>query len=171
MLRAILIGAPGAGKSTVGKALSRELSTSFQDTDAIIVEEQGRSISEIFAEKGEQGFRSIEREVVLKALHSNKGVISLGGGAVLDPKVQNEITESSATVIYLSVRIGNVLARIANRSDRPLVATDPETEWLALFNQRESIYKSLATFEVSTDNKKAHEVARELVELMGLTHG
>ena len=171
MLRAILIGAPGAGKSTVGKALSRELSTSFQDTDAIIVEEQGRSISEIFAEKGEQGFRSIEREVVLNALHSNKGVISLGGGAVLDPKVQNEITESSATVIYLSVRIGNVLARIANRGDRPLVATDPETEWIALFNLRESIYRSLANFEVSTDNKKAHEVARELVELMGLTHG
>ena len=118
-----------------------------------------------------RSFRSIEREVVLNALHSNKGVISLGGGAVLDLKVQNEITESSATVIYLSVRIGNVLARIANRGDRPLVATDPETEWLALFNQRESIYKSLATFEVSTDNKKAHEVARELVKLMGLTNG
>ena len=171
MLRAILIGAPGAGKSTVGKALSRELSTSFQDTDAIIVEEQGRSISEIFAEKGEQGFRSIEREVVLKVLHSNKGVISLGGGAVLDPTVQNEITKSSATIIYLRVGIGNVLARISNRSDRPLVATDPESEWIALFNLRESIYRRLATFEVSTDNKKAHEVARELVELMGLTHG
>ena len=171
MLRAILIGAPGAGKSTVGKALSRELSTSFQDTDAIIVEEQGRSITEIFAEIGEQGFRSIESEVVLNALHSNKGVISLGGGAVLDPKVQSAITASSATVIYLSVGLVNVLSRITNRSDRPLLATDSEKQWLALFNERESIYRRLASIEVSTDNKKAHEVARELVNLMGLAHG
>lgn len=171
MLRAILIGAPGAGKSTVGKALSRELSTSFEDTDAMIVEEQGQSISQIFAEKGEKGFRSIERATVLKALHSNKGVISLGGGAVLDPIVQSEIAKSSAAVIYLQVGIGNVLARIANKGERPLIANDPEKEWLALFNQRESIYRSLATIEVSTDNKKAHEVARELVGLMGLSHG
>ena len=170
MLRAILIGAPGAGKSTVGKALARELSTSFQDTDAIIVEEQGRSITEIFSEKGEPGFRSIEREVVLKALHSNKGVISLGGGAVLDLKVQGAITESPATVIYLSVGLRNVLSRITNRSDRPLLTSDPEKEWLALFNEREAIYRKLASIEVNTDNKKAHEVARELVKLMGLAH-
>lgn len=165
------MGAPGAGKSSVGKALSRELSTSFLDTDVIIEEEQGCSISEIFAEKGEQFFRVVEREVVLKALHSNKGVISLGGGAVLDPQVQNEITKSSATVIYLCVGLNNVVARITNRGDRPLVATEPEKEWLTLFNQRESIYRRLATIEVSTDNKKAHEVARELVHLMGLAHG
>ena len=171
MLRAILIGAPGAGKSTVGKALSRELSTSFLDTDAIIEEEQGCSISEIFAEKGEQGFRAIERDVVLKSLHSNKGVLSLGGGAVLDAQVQNEITESSAAVIYLCVRLNNVIARISNRGERPLIATEPEKEWLALFNQRESIYRKLATIEVSTDNKKAYEVAKELVHLMGLSHG
>lgn len=170
MLRAILIGAPGAGKSSVGKALSRELSTSFQDTDAIIIEEQGRSIPEIFAQDGESGFRAIERDVVLKALHSNKGIISLGGGAVLDLKVQREISASSAAVIYLHVGIKNVLARISNRSDRPLLASDPEKEWLAILNQRESLYKKLATIEVSTDNKKPFEVAKELVNLLGLAH-
>ncbi len=171
MLRAILIGAPGAGKSTVGKALSRELSTSFEDTDAKIVEEQGQSISEIFAEKGEQVFRAIEREVVLSALHSNKGVVSLGGGAVLDLKVQSEITASSAAVIFLRVGLSNVVARISNRTDRPLITQEPEREWLRILNEREAIYKKLATIEVSTDNKKAHEVAKELVGLMGLTHG
>ena len=171
MLRAILIGAPGAGKTSVGKALSRELSTSFEDTDAIIAQEQGRSITQIFAEDGEQGFRSIEREVVLKALHSSTGVISLGGGAVLDLKVQSAVEESSATVIYLSVGLSNALSRITNRSDRPLLVMNPEKEWLALFAKRESIYKTLANIEVSTDNKKANEVARELVDLMGLTHG
>ena len=171
MLRAILIGAPGAGKSTVGKALSRELSTSFEDTDAAIVAEVGKSVSEIFAEKGEAGFRAIEREVVLRVLRSNKGIVALGGGAVLDPLIQNEILASAATVIYLRVGIGNVVSRISNRTDRPLLSKDPEKEWLILFAQREAIYKKLATIEVSTDNKKAHEVARELVGLMGLFHG
>ena len=171
MLRAILIGAPGAGKSTVGKALSRELSTSFEDTDAKIVEEQGQSIFDIFSEKGEEAFRAIEREVVLSALHSNKGVVSLGGGAVLDLKVQSEITSSSAAVIFLRVGLSNVIARISNRTDRPLISKEPEGDWLRILNEREAIYKKLATIEVSTDNKKAHEVAKELVGLMGLTHG
>ena len=61
MLRAILIGPPGSGKSSVGKALSRELSTSFEDTDELIVEKTGRSIPEIFAEDGEAKFRAIEK--------------------------------------------------------------------------------------------------------------
>ncbi len=171
MLRAILIGAPGAGKSTVGKALSRELSTSFEDTDATIVAEEERSVTEIFAQKGEAGFRAIERGVVLKALRSNKGVVALGGGAVLDPLIQDEILASTAAVIYLRIGIGNVVSRISNRTDRPLLNADPENEWLRLFAQRQAIYERLATIAVSTDNKKAHEVARELVGLMGLSHG
>lgn len=171
MLRAILIGAPGAGKSTVGKALSRELSTSFEDTDAKIVEEQGQSISEIFAKDGENFFRAVEREVVLSALHSNKGVISLGGGAVLDQTVQSEIISSGAAVIYLKVGLSNVISRISNRSDRPLISNQPEKDWLKILKAREGIYKKLATIEISTDNKKAHEVAKELVGLMGFSRG
>ena len=83
MQQAILIGPPGSGKSSVGKALAREMATSFVDTDSLIVEEKGKSISEIFAEVGETGFREIEREIVLKALQSNVGVISLGGGSIV----------------------------------------------------------------------------------------
>ena len=94
MQRAILIGAPGSGKSSVGKALSRELSTSFADTDALIVEKTGESIPEIFAKQGEKGFRAIEREVVLQTLASNIGVIALGGGSILDPDVQAAISKS-----------------------------------------------------------------------------
>jgi len=170
MLRAILIGPPGSGKSSVGKALSRELATSFVDTDALIVEAQGQSIPEIFADGGESGFRAIERQVVLHALTSNVGVVSLGGGAVLDEEVQEAISASSAHVIFLRVGLSNVLARIGAKADRPLLSADPEQQWKELFAKREAIYSRLATLEINTDNKKPYEVAHELKAQMGLVH-
>ena len=109
MLRAILIGPPGSGKSSVGKALSRELSTSFADTDELIAEREGKSIPEIFSESGEPGFREIEKEVVLNALKSNYGVLALGGGSILIPEVREAIPASRAQVIFLRVGISNVL--------------------------------------------------------------
>ena len=170
MLRAILIGAPGSGKSSVGKALSRELSTSFEDSDALIVEREGRSIPEIFETVGEAGFRVIEREVVLAALASNVGVLALGGGSVLDLAVQNAITKSSATVIFLRVGLSNVLARLTSKGERPLVANDPKKQWVEILAMRQPIYEKLANLEIDTDNKKSHEVARELLVRMGLSH-
>ena len=168
MLRAILIGPPGSGKSSVGKALSRELSTSFADTDELIVEKIGQSIADIFAERGEAEFRAIERDVVLLALRSNIGVVSLGGGAVLDLQVQKAIRESAAQVILLHIGLKNVLARISNKSNRPLVTQDPERQWKELLAARTPIYESLATIVIATDNKKPYEVARELMSRMGL---
>lgn len=168
MLRAILIGPPGSGKSSVGKALSRELATSFLDSDSLIVECEGRSIPEIFAAVGEPGFRVIEREVVLKALNSSVGVLSLGGGAILDETVQGALLESHAEIIFLRVGVSQVLMRIGVRGERPLLANDPRKQWVELFAIREPIYRKLATIEIETDSKKPYEVARELKALMGL---
>jgi shikimate kinase len=170
MPRAILIGAPGSGKSTVGRALARELGVTFVDTDARIVEQEHRSISEIFAHDGESAFRSIERAVVLSALTSEAGVISLGGGAVLDPDVQKALNETSADVIYLDVGLSNVLARIGTRNDRPLLAKNAEQQWLELMSIRGPIYQELANIHISTNNKKAAEVATELINQMEITH-
>jgi len=170
MLRAILIGAPGSGKSTVGKALSRELSTNFADTDELIVAREGKSIPQIFNENGEPGFRKIEAEVVISALSADYGVLSLGGGSILLPEVREAISKANTEVIFLRIGLGNVIPRISGKSDRPLVADNPEAQWTKLFQEREPLYKSLATIEVSTDNKKPSEVARELVERMGLPH-
>ena len=169
MLRAILIGPPGSGKSSVGKALSRELSTSFADTDELIVEREGKSIPEIFAESGETGFRAIEKEVVLHALISNYGVLALGGGSILIAEVREAISASKAQVIFLHIGISNVLSRIGAKGDRPLVSADPEAQWRKIFEEREHIYADLATVEIATDNKKPYEVARELVTRMGLS--
>jgi len=169
MLRAILIGPPGSGKSSVGKALSRELSTSFADTDELIVEREGRSIPEIFAESGEPGFRKIEKEVVLSALKSNYGVLALGGGSILIPEVREAIAASKAQIIFLRIGISNVLARIGAKGDRPLVSADPEMQWRKIFEEREHIYAELATVEIATDNRNPFEVARDLVLRMGLS--
>ncbi|MEJ0014866.1 MAG: shikimate kinase [Actinomycetota bacterium] len=165
MPRAILIGAPGSGKSTVGRALARELGVTFVDTDARIVEQEHRSIPEIFAHDGESEFRAIERDVVLSTLTSEAGVISLGGGAVLDGDVQKALKETVADVIYLDVGLSNVLVRIGNRNDRPLLATNAEQQWLELMAVRGPIYKELANIHsedrlqelanihISTNNK------------------
>ena len=170
MPRAIVIGAPGSGKSTVGRALARELGVTFVDTDARIVEQEHRSIADIFAHDGEPAFRAIERDVVLSTLTSEAGVVSLGGGAVLDVHVQKVLKESAADVIYLEVGLSNVLARIGNRSDRPLLAKNAENQWIELMSTREPIYLELANIHISTDNKKPAEVAAELINQMGIVH-
>ena len=170
MPRAILIGAPGSGKSTVGRALARELGVAFVDTDARIVEQEHRSIAEIFLHDGEAAFRVIERDVVLNTLASEAGVISLGGGAVLDTQVQKALKESTADVIYLEVGLSNVLGRIGTRNDRPLLAKNAEHQWVELMALRAPIYQELANIHISTDNKKASEVAAQLIIRMGIVH-
>ena len=171
MSRVIFIGPPGSGKSSVGKALARELGLTYEDTDASVSSISGRSIAAIFAELGESGFRKLEREVVLAALSSNIQVLSLGGGAVLDPDVQAAIKASECTVIYLTIGLRYALSRIGNKGDRPLVASDPEKQWLKITNSREPIYRALATIVKATDNKKPQEVAHEIAQLIRGAHG
>jgi shikimate kinase len=98
-------------------------------------------------------------------------VISLGGGAVLDVDVQNALKEIDADIIFLDVGLSNVLNRIGNRNDRPLLAKNAEQQWLELMSTREPIYRALANIHISTDNKKATEVAAELIDQLGITHG
>ena len=92
MTTIVLIGPPGAGKSTVGKALSKRLNLNFIDTDQLIEERSGKSITEIFLDSGEAEFRSLEREVVLESLNKTNLVVALGGGSVLDAEVQSYLS-------------------------------------------------------------------------------
>lgn len=163
MAAIVLIGPPGAGKTTVGKALSKRLNLKFVDTDYLIEQKDGRKIAEIFLESGEEAFRALEKQVVLDSLDETDAVISLGGGAVLDLDVQAKL-RLQEKVIFLDVSISNAAPRVGFNRDRPLLLGNPRQQWLGLMEKRRPIYESLATFTVNTDNRKAQEIAESLVE-------
>ena len=158
----ILIGPPGAGKSSIGRQLSKALEVPFVDTDVKIEEKTGKKISAIFIEDGEPYFRKVEQEVVLKELDSESGVLALGGGAVLDPMVADKLEKLRPKVIYLQVSISNAAPRVGFNKDRPLLAINPRQQWLALMEKREPIYQRLSGIKISTDNKKPSEVVKEI---------
>ena len=158
----ILMGPPGAGKSTVGKYLARETGFKLIDTDRLIEEEESRSISEIFLTDGEVGFRAIEKRVVLKVLKEEDCIIALGGGSVLDPEIQS-ILKPMNEVIFLDVSISNAAPRIGFNKERPLLMGNPRQQWLQLMEKRRGIYEQLAKRTISTDNRKALDVAHEIV--------
>src|SRR5437588_1097604 len=99
--KAVLIGLPGSGKSTIGRRLAKALDVSLLDTDAAIEAKAGRSIADIFATDGEQEFRRIEEEVVRAALSEHEGVLALGGGAITTKGVRDAL--AGHTVIYLEI--------------------------------------------------------------------
>lgn len=160
----VLIGAPGSGKSSIGRALASTIDRSFTDTDLEISRERNQSIPEIFAADGEVGFRAIERLVVLRALQEKHGVISLGGGSILDSEVRRVLKEPEYFVIFLEVSLTNAAHRISRTSDRPLLTDDPIQKWKELMEYRTPLYLELADFTISTDNKKPVQIAKLIVE-------
>lgn len=159
----MLIGPPGAGKSSIGKSLAKRMNLNFIDTDELIENRSGKKISDIFLEDGEAGFRALEKESVLEALRQADSIISLGGGAVLDSETQSVLREMNR-VVYLEVSISNAAPRIGFNRDRPLLLGNPRQQWLSLMEHRKPIYESLAKYQVSTDNRKVNEVAEILVK-------
>jgi shikimate kinase len=166
MPKVILIGPPGAGKSSVGKALGQRLSTSFADTDLLIENESGLGVSEIFLDKGEPFFRELEREVVLRELADFDGVLALGGGAVMNVDVENALRQSPDPICFLDVSLSSAAPRIGFNRDRPLLVGNPRAKWQELMNIRRPIYESLATLTVSTDSGTPSQIAQEVADIL-----
>ena len=163
----ILIGPPGAGKTSVGKALAKKLSLNFLDSDKVVEEKSGKSISEIFITDGEPAFREMERAAVIDLLENQDGVIALGGGSVMDIEVSKRLLPM-ANVVFLDVSISNAAPRVGFNRDRPLLLGNPRQQWIALMEKRRSTYEALAKARVSTDNKKPVEVVEEIVKELAL---
>ena len=169
MPHAILIGPPGAGKSSVGKALGQRLSTNFADTDLLIEKQSGLRVSEIFLDKGEPFFRELEREIVLREIADFDGVLALGGGAVMNPDVEQALRLSSDPIFFLDVSLSSAAPRIGFNRDRPLLVGNPRAKWQELMNIRRPIYETLATHIVSTDSGTPSQIAQEIAEILSKT--
>lgn len=160
--KAVLVGLPGSGKSTIGRRLARALDVKFVDTDAAIEAKTGRSIADLFATEGEQEFRRIEEEVIRAALDEHDGVLALGGGAITSPGVRDAL--GGHTVIYLEINATEGVRRTSGSTVRPLLAgPDPAAKYRALMADRVPLYRRAATLRVNTNRRNPGAVARQIV--------
>lgn len=166
----VLVGPPGAGKSTVGRLLADRIGVDFVDVDDLIVARAGRSISEIFITDGELVFRELEETEVEAALAGQTGVLALGGGAVLSERIRAILR--GHRVVFLSVRMAEGVRRTGLSTARPLLAgVNPRTTFAALLAARLPLYQDVATVEVATDGRSPDETAEDVLAAIGALGG
>lgn len=162
----VLIGPMGAGKTSIGKKLSRRLGVAFRDSDRIVVQRHG-PIADLFARHGEQHFRGLERDAVADALASD-GVVSLGGGAVLDETTRASL--APLPVVLLTVSPEAVEARLAG-SSRPLLQRGGIDAWRAIAADRDPVYRELASVVVDTSHRPVSAVVDDIVTWLDTERG
>ena len=160
--KAVLIGLPGSGKSTIGRRLAKAMGCALIDTDAVIEERSGRTIAEIFAAEGESGFRRIEEQVIREALDNHDGILSLGGGAVTTAGVREAL--AGHTVVYLEISAAEGIRRTSGSTVRPLLAgPDRAEKYRSLLADRVPLYRRVATIRINTNRRNPGAVVRYIV--------
>jgi shikimate kinase len=160
--KAVLVGLPGSGKSTIGRRLAKALEVGMLDTDAAIEQQTGRSIADIFATDGETEFRRIEEAVVRTALAEHDGILSLGGGAVTTPGVREAL--AGHAVVFLEISAAEGVRRTGGNVVRPLlVGPDRAAKFRVLMSQRVPLYRRVATIRVDTNRRNPGAVVRYIV--------
>lgn len=167
--KALLVGAPGAGKTTVGKALAHRLGVAFRDTDDDIVALAGKPIPDIFVEDGEEAFRALETSALAAAVSGFDGVLSLGGGVVM--REENRRLLAGQTVVWLEVTLADAVQRVGLGTTRPLLLGNVRGRLLELLTERTPVYASVATMRVSTTQRTVSQIVDEIVTTLGETHG
>jgi len=162
----VLVGFMGAGKSTVGRLLARRLGLCFVETDAMITAREGRSIPEIFAERGEAYFRALEQEVLDELPGKRDHVIATGGGFPCRPGAMERLAELG-TVVWLRADFAAVFARASRVGGRPMLAGRSPEEAAALYQARQEYYRrahlALDTTHHTVD-AVVHRIIRHLRE-------
>ncbi|MGX2998326.1 shikimate kinase [Streptomyces sp. JNUCC 64] len=156
----------GVGKSTVGALLAGLLGRAYRDTDDDIVAAEGRPVSDIFVDEGEPYFRAVEKAAVREALATHDGVLALGGGAVLDPGTRALLARHP--VVFLTMDVDEAVRRTGLNVARPLLAVNPRRQWRELMEARLPLYTEVARAVVTTDGRGPEEVARAVLDALGL---
>ncbi|MGI9196416.1 MAG: shikimate kinase [Candidatus Nanopelagicales bacterium] len=160
----VLVGAPGAGKTSVGRAVARQLGVAFADTDLAIEAGAGKPVADIFVDEGEPAFREMERQAVARALAEESGVLSLGGGAVLDAGTRGALR--GHRVVWLRVSLAEATKRVGLTGSRPLLLGNVRGTLMSLLDQRTPLYEEVATDSVDTDGTSVDDVAQRVVSLL-----
>lgn len=161
---AVLVGAPGSGKTTVGELLAANLGVAFRDVDHDIEAAEGKPISEIFVDDGEPHFRELEHRAIVRALAEHDGVLSLGGGAVLDSRTREALRGHE--VVWLVVSLSDAVSRVGLGVGRPVLAMNPRATLKHLLEQRTPLYDEVSTIEVDTAGRDSAEIAHGLAEFL-----
>ena len=157
----LLVGSPGAGKSSVGRRVAERLSVPFADTDHMVEAETGLSVSDIFVTMGEDEFRRLEADAVAWALVESDGVVALGGGAVLRQETRERL--AGHRVVWLRVSLADAAGRVGLNTARPLLLGNVRSTLAGLLEQRTPVYEAVASYTVDTSGKSLREVTDEVL--------
>ena len=164
--RVILIGPMGSGKTTIGQLVAERLDIPFRDTDQVIEENSGRTVSDIFLEDGEEAFRVLEKGVLRDELLSDGTVLALGGGAPISIDAQSALRAIASPVIYLDISLATVAPRIGFNRDRPLLLHNPRGQWQTLMEARRPIYESIADTVIDVNTKTEIDIVDEILQVI-----
>jgi shikimate kinase len=157
---AIMIGPPGAGKTTVGALVAGLLGLDFVDTDTVIEQAAGKPVSDIFVQDGEDAFRALERRAAAHLIGSHPGVLALGGGAILDSGTRELL--AGRRVVYLETGFVSAVHRTGLDAPRPLLFGNPRARMKTLLEERLPVYAGLAWITVPTDDREPQDIAGEI---------
>ena len=159
----VFLGMMGSGKTTIGKIISKKLNKKFIDIDQEIENKEGMNISEMFIKKGEAFFRKLEEKISLQNLKKTNSVISLGGGAFINKKIQNEVLKNHIS-IWLKWDSKNLINRIKNSQKRPIAIQLNDGELNKLIEKRSKIYAK-AKFHIKCDKLSKEEIIKKIINL------
>ncbi len=159
--RLVFVGAPGSGKTTIGKSVAIHLKIDFIDVDSEIEMDEKMTISDIFVHKGEAYFRELEVNKIKELLIKFSGVLSLGGGAILNQETREALAISP--VVWLQVSPGEASSRVGMGLSRPVLMGNVRSTLVKLLEERTPLYEEVADWQIDTTDKEIDEIVQEVL--------